>query len=791
EPIGDEDNKYVTVFMMNVASQYKMFSITTNQHLEYTVKKSFATIGSHTIFVDYPGNARLNPARGEASLTITPGVQQAPTVAPEIAETQMNAVTLKEFFDGQSVIEYGCAAEDTAVSEILWQKSPIFGSLVPGTTYHFYTRKAETAYRHPSPASPATTIKLPSVIETTSLPQGVYGEAYEAGLAIKVEGDISWTVLEGALPQGLSIRENAIVGRPMETGSFEFTVQAKKDAQNLGTQSLSLVVTRAQGDLQLVIKNGDEETQQFHYGDVITIEGQVTPSSKALTRSSANKEVALYFGEQPLGEAVPVEDGHFSLCYDTATKRLPIGESQRLAVHFSGNDQYTGDEKPLTVSLLPRKLSVSLQGDLCKLYDGNSAVLSPVFVINGILDGDDIAVSGRANYEDATAGANKSISLSLDSITGNEEQWYDVQPDQTLSGRIEKAKRALTITGLPSAIYAGDEFSLQTAGGSEEGEVQWHVINGPAKVSNEGWVEVTGSGDISLLAEKLSDSNYHDAQAEINFEALARSSEPSGNDDAWLGYRPALSESLGGKASVQPARAKSGQRVKIRPQVEAGYVLADISVYNKEGACISLVKENDGTYSFIQPNGRVRIDIRYERIEMSVLQDVSENDWFFAPVQFVYDHGLMTGTAENIFSPNLTMSRGMVVAVLHRMAGEPTAFSANFEDVSVDAWYAEAASWAAEVGVVSGVNSTHFLPNGEISREQLAVMLYNYACYTGCNIAPKDSLTAYHDAESISTWAQDAMQWAVAQGVIRGTDTYTLAPKASATRAEVAAILMR
>ena len=171
--------------------------------------------------------------------------------------------------------------------------------------------------------------------------------------------------------------------------------------------------------------------------------------------------------------------------------------------------------------------------------------------------------------------------------------------------------------------------------------------------------------------------------------------------------------------------------------------------------------------------------------------DVNDNDWFFDVVRYVYEQGLMTGTSDTEFSPNLTTTRGMIVSILNRLEDGPTAEAAGFTDVADGDWYADAVNWAASEGIVAGYEDNTFRPNDPITREQLAAMLMNYAAWKGEDVSVCADLSGYNDAASVSSWAAETVQWAVAEGLISGMPGNLLEPQGSATRAQVAAILQR
>ena len=170
--------------------------------------------------------------------------------------------------------------------------------------------------------------------------------------------------------------------------------------------------------------------------------------------------------------------------------------------------------------------------------------------------------------------------------------------------------------------------------------------------------------------------------------------------------------------------------------------------------------------------------------------DIARDAWYKDAVQYAYDNGLMTGVSATEFAPEQTTTRAMIVSILARLEGVTTAEAAGFADVD-DEWYATAVNWAANVGVVNGYEDNTFRPNTAITREQLAAILMNYAAYKGYDVSARADLSHYSDADSISSWANDVLLWAVAEGLLTGVTDDTIAPQAHATRAQVAAILQR
>ena len=171
--------------------------------------------------------------------------------------------------------------------------------------------------------------------------------------------------------------------------------------------------------------------------------------------------------------------------------------------------------------------------------------------------------------------------------------------------------------------------------------------------------------------------------------------------------------------------------------------------------------------------------------------DIAPDAWYKDAIQYACDQGLMTGVSATEFDPEATTTRAMIVSILARLEGVTTAQAAGFADVDDNDWYATAVNWAAASGITSGTGDGNFSPNTAITREQLAAILMNYAQYKGQDTSARATLDTYNDATAISSWANDVMSWAVAEGLLTGVTADTLQPQGAATRAQVAAILQR
>ncbi len=252
-----------------------------------------------------------------------------------------------------------------------------------------------------------------------------------------------------------------------------------------------------------------------------------------------------------------------------------------------------------------------------------------------------------------------------------------------------------------------------------------------------------------------------------------------------------------GHGTVKLSRDKApyGAKVTITVRPDAGYVLDSLVVRDFAGNPVKVTDEGNNQYSFLMPVSRVTVEAVFvpsgESGSALPFTDVSTGDWFYEAVRYVYENGLMNGTTEMTFAPNATTTRGMIVTILYRLEGEPAVSDGSFTDVASGAYYADAIAWAAANGIVTGYGDGRFGPNDTITREQMATILYRYAAYKGYSVTSSGSLSGYGDAAQVSAYAEEAMAWANGANLVTGTTATTLSPRGSATRAQVATILMR
>jgi hypothetical protein len=260
-------------------------------------------------------------------------------------------------------------------------------------------------------------------------------------------------------------------------------------------------------------------------------------------------------------------------------------------------------------------------------------------------------------------------------------------------------------------------------------------------------------------------------------------------------YKITIGDMENGTVTANPSAAKAGATVTLTATPDEGYAVGSITVTDRFGDAVKVTENADGTYTFTMPNGQVTVTATFVETEAPVDEpfvDVAEGDWFYDAVVYAYQNELMDGVGGNRFAPNSETTRAQLVTILHRLAGQPApSGDSGFSDVETGTWYTDAVAWAAQNGIVNGVSDTQFAPGDDITREQLAVILYRYATYQGYDVSQRADLSGFVDAGTISTYVQEALSWANAQGLVLGFEDDSLRPQGNASRAQIAAVLMR
>ena len=281
----------------------------------------------------------------------------------------------------------------------------------------------------------------------------------------------------------------------------------------------------------------------------------------------------------------------------------------------------------------------------------------------------------------------------------------------------------------------------------------------------------TGVANVALTAA----SGYTLTNNGDQYTVSSKSSSSGGTVSA--SYAITVDSAKNGTVSASAKSAAKGTTVTVTVKPDSGYVLDAVTVKDANGKTVSVTKKSDTQYTFAMPAAKVTVSAAFKAAEQPAYNgyiDVAKTAWYAGAVQYVTEKGLMNGTGENTFSPNMPMTRAMMMTILARYAGADTTGGAT--------WYEKGMNWAVEKKISDGAN-----PEGSITREQLITMLWRYQ---GSPMVEGMAIREFNDAASVSAWATDAMRWAIATGVIQGSNG-NLNPAGNASRAEVATMLMR
>lgn len=358
---------------------------------------------------------------------------------------------------------------------------------------------------------------------------------------------------------------------------------------------------------------------------------------------------------------------------------------------------------------------------------------------------------------------------------------------------------------LPTITFNPTEGSIADSAKTQKINTSGHLDSLPTASRSgyrlDGWyTEVEGGEKITTDTLFTKDTTVY-----------AQWSKKSSSSSRYDGYITIINPK-NGEVSVSDDWAYEDDKITLTITPDDGYEVDKIEIVDDEGDKIDAKKvdDEDNKYTFRMANCDVTVTVTFkeegkttedtdkeedkddeETTELN-FTDVKESDWFYKGVAYVVDKDIMSGVSENEFAPSGKLTRAMLVQMLYNMESRPACDAENaFMDVPVGQWYTDAVIWANDEKIVSGMGDGLFAPNMEITREQMVAMLYNYAKYKGYDVTASADLSAFADTASVSAWAQPAMQWAVAEGYISGMGDSQLAPQGTATRAEIASVIMR
>ena len=492
-----------------------------------------------------------------------------------------------------------------------------------------------------------------------------------------------------------------------------------------------------------------------------------------------DKEGTVY-GDVELQEDLEIGEGESLTILEGAS--LTIDSDATLTVN---GGELTGEKIP-TEGVVYKVTEVKLDKDSLSLEVGGTATLTATITPNNATNPNVTWSSDNQNV--ATVDQNGEVTAvsagtATITVTTADGGYKDTCPVTVTAATVPVTGVSLNKDSL--ALGVGDSETLTATVKPEDATnkaVTWTSSNSTvATVDQNGVVTAVAPGTATITVTTA------DGSFTATCTVTVRPDIPPANPN----YRITVEATQGGTVTADPTAAKAGTTVTLTPVPDRGYQVGTVAVTDRFGEAVAVTEQADGTYTFTMPNGQVTVTVTFEQAPLP-FPDVTEGDWFYDAVRYAYETGLMDGVGDNLFAPNSQTTRAQLVTILYRLAGEPEpGGDSGFSDVAAGIWYTDAVAWAAQNGIVNGVSDTEFAPGDDITREQLAAILYRYAAYQGYDVSQRADLSGFGDAESISGYAQEALSWAHAQGLVLGFEDGSLRPQGTASRAQIAAVLMR
>ena len=541
---------------------------------------------------------------------------------------------------------------------------------------------------------------------------------------------------------------------------------------------------------------------------VFTVGGTVTEKTDGADAAAENAVVSLWLGANKIGEIITGEDGKFRFenlipgIYNlvvtkdvrTVTSKVELTENRTCdAVLPKGATNSVVEVTPGSPGIVVGKLDT--------VFDSVDEKVYTVEDEQTVLAGGKVEITFKAEEKQKTEvnedlqkiqAMSGDINLALVMDYKLDKEVF--RPDGTLAAikPITQANVLLEVLlPLPTELQGKDSYSVYRVHGGQAQELT-----------------MTPSADLgeyfTVSSDKTSLTMYVKCFSTYAI-GYTESSGSNGGGSSGGGvftpvYPPSVEEPEHGSVTLSPKTPEEGEQVTITPTPDEGYAVDTVIVTDSNGKEVEVVPNDDGSYAFVQPANKVTITVTFRTLTsvsdcprddscpMAPFTDTDRAAWYHDGVHYCVEHGLMMGTGQTTFAPNIVTTRGMIVTILWRLEGSPSVGGPlDYDDVKAEDWYSEAVRWADSVGVVTGYGNGKFGPNDTITREQMATMLWRYAG------SPKvdGSLSAFADGAQTSSWAQSAVIWAVDQGLIAGVGNDRLEPRGQAARAQSATILAR
>ena len=624
-------------------------------------------------------------------------------------------------------------------------------------------------------------------------------------------------VISGTGKASLTINDASVVAKTTQTYSGYAGVCVQSGASATDSPNISLSVD---GGSLTASGTGSNDGILFYVG-----QSQATGATTSLTVSenaivdARNGGIKALKISETLPTPTPTGDNRSGIVFDGSTGTV-------YGTVALQNELTIGEGESLTV---PEGSSLNCDG---KLTNNGTILASGGTVSGNLSDGKEVttpSISDQPTNQTVTEGSAAEFS-----VTASDAQTYQWQ-QSTDSGsnwtNIESATSAKYTTEATTTSMSGYQYRcvVKSASGvsviSNAATLTVNQSVSPTSYSISADVAPAGAGSVSgggsytegtsVTLTATNNPGYRfvgwvesgtTVSTNPNYTFVANSNRSltaqfdrisSGGGDSDPTYSITLpSRVTGGELKLSRRYAEKGETVTITAIPDEGYELDTLTVTDSKGNEIDLTHKGGNEYTFKMPAGRVEIEVSFREIAVELpFTDVPEGAWYADAAAYVYEHGLMAGTSATTFAPDATTSRSMIATILWRMAGSPVVnYAMDYTDVAQGQWYSEAIRWAASEGIVGGYGNGLFGTNDPITREQLAAMLYRFAQEQGydVSIGENTNILSYTDVADLSEYAISAMQWAVGAGIINGTgDGSTLSPHGQATRAQAAVMLMR
>ncbi|HIR90580.1 MAG TPA: S-layer homology domain-containing protein [Candidatus Limicola stercorigallinarum] len=504
-------------------------------------------------------------------------------------------------------------------------------------------------------------------------------------------------------------------------------------------------------------------------------------------------------------DGAPVSESAYTIFY---TNNIHPGEATVTITAKTGSS-YTGTASK-TFQIEPKPLAVSLTGSASKEYDGNTSYNGEglSLVLDGVIPGEDVSASaGSYAFDTPSVGEELVVNAYGLQLFGEDENNYELGSEGSIAavsaqvGAITPARlTANMFLPIPTQAYSGSAitpaitidpgFVIPLSPDDYTVSYQNNVAPGTASVTLTATQDGNYTGSITLTFQIAADA------PEVPDDPTTNPSRPGDGGQATSIKTPGAYHVT---VSVQDPHPTVGETVTLLPDVDEGYEVRSISVVDEDGNEIPVTQNEDGTWSFEQPEGEVTVKVDSgcdggSHCLTHAFSDVSQEAWYHDPIDWAVENDVLHGYADGsgLMKPENRINRAEMAAILWNYAGNPDPTgSLTFPDCSEDDWYAQAATWAAETGAFSGYANGAFGPLDVLTREQAAVTLWRAAGEPEVDV----DLSQYPDVASVSPFAREAVAWAISEGVLSGREPQPgvkqIAPQDPCSRAEVAAFLMR